>query len=828
MRRASAVLILLLLSGWIVNLAAAKPPTWLDLPWWQLMLIAAALAGAGEFVGWRRRAAGPDGGPVLSTVDEDLFRRASRDLAATVRQQWTEEAANRDLLRPVPLRVTWSATTWPIAAPDSAVLADNVGPTRTRSISSGDLDDVVAEFRDLPRQLVVLGSPGSGKTVFAVTFTLALLRSWQDGDPIPVPISVASWDPGTEHLLTMITRQLLSAYPALNNVSVYGPHAARQLVTTGQVLAVLDGLDEMASDVHALALEAIDRALANGGSLLLTCRTTEYIRAVAANAGPLSAAAVIELERVDTADVVDFLQRAGLAPQERWRPVIDHLHGDASSVLATALSTPLMVWLLRRVYAAPITNPAELLEARFDHIEAVERHLLDALIPALYADQPPHPLDARRHRRYRPERALAHLRFLAGHLDGLNTTDLAWWELHKALRGPSSIVTAVACALVAFGVWVVAGFPYALAVTTMCALVARLLAGLPGRVRFSLGIGLSMGLAIGASFGMWIGFTTEPDAGQDPLAYGLGAGLVLGVIVGLAASITVGYTLAAQITPTQFNPDGRRRIRSLSANLSISMFGGLSGGVIGGLAAAPEATTANLIGIVLMILLIPALIVWLLVPWKAGPSMSRRFGLAVGTVTGLIAGIVSGTASGITIGLMTGITFGSVIGLAQWWRAPVDVLRASSPRSIFRQDASAAIAHLVLIGVAFGPLIGYFYGQGYGSEAGVISGFVSWFVFGLLFGLAPHSVTGYWVTVGWLAVRGRIPWRLMQFVDDAHRRGVFRQVGGVYQFRHALLQERLTDPERQRRPKSFDRGLETMACGPTRVPAPPRGSRRSR
>ena len=41
------------------------------------------------------------------------------------------------------------------------------------------------------------------------------------------------------------------------------------------------------------------------------------------------------------------------------------------------------------------------------------------------------------------------------------------------------------------------------------------------------------------------------------------------------------------------------------------------------------------------------------------------------------------------------------------------------------------------------------------------------------------------------AVRGRLPLRLMSFLDDAHRRGVLRQAGAVYQFRHARLQDRL-------------------------------------
>jgi len=42
-----------------------------------------------------------------------------------------------------------------------------------------------------------------------------------------------------------------------------------------------------------------------------------------------------------------------------------------------------------------------------------------------------------------------------------------------------------------------------------------------------------------------------------------------------------------------------------------------------------------------------------------------------------------------------------------------------------------------------------------------------------------------------LAATGRLPWRTMAFLEDAHARGVLSQTGGVFQFRHARLQEHL-------------------------------------
>lgn len=40
-------------------------------------------------------------------------------------------------------------------------------------------------------------------------------------------------------------------------------------------------------------------------------------------------------------------------------------------------------------------------------------------------------------------------------------------------------------------------------------------------------------------------------------------------------------------------------------------------------------------------------------------------------------------------------------------------------------------------------------------------------------------------------VRGELPWNLIAFLDAAHRKGVVRQLGATYEFRHARLQDRL-------------------------------------
>jgi hypothetical protein len=63
---------------------------------------------------------------------------------------------------------------------------------------------------------------------------------------------------------------------------------------------------------------------------------------------------------------------------------------------------------------------------------------------------------------------------------------------------------------------------------------------------------------------------------------------------------------------------------------------------------------------------------------------------------------------------------------------------------------------------------------------------------GLVFGSLQAAWGRFTITRLWLAARGQLPWRLLAFLDDAHvRRGVLRQVGAFYQFRHADLQRHL-------------------------------------
>ncbi|MEH0631690.1 hypothetical protein QBA36_43595, partial [Streptomyces stelliscabiei] len=111
---------------------------------------------------------------------------------------------------------------------------------------------------------------------------------------------------------------------------------------------------------RAFAVEALNHALRDGDPLILTSRTAAY-RDVLRDMRGISAAAVVEALPVRGQDAVAYLE-SGTSPLhlDRWRPVFEELRESPPEPVALALSNPLMLWLARRGYAQPHTDPAEL------------------------------------------------------------------------------------------------------------------------------------------------------------------------------------------------------------------------------------------------------------------------------------------------------------------------------------------------------------------------------------------------------------------------------------------------------------------------------------
>jgi len=102
-----------------------------------------------------------------------------------------------------------------------------------------------------------------------------------------------------------------------------------------------------------------------------------------------------------------------------------------------------------------------------------------------------------------------------------------------------------------------------------------------------------------------------------------------------------------------------------------------------------------------------------------------------------------------------------------------------------------AVVFGIVTGVAIGAFTGYASGVGRPVAPAIALGVAVMVTTGTTIGFLSSQWPWYGIARIWLALHQQLPWRLMSFLADAHRRGVLRQAGAVYQFRHIELQHRL-------------------------------------
>ena len=220
---------------------------------------------------WRR------GGPVTA----EQLDAAAAYLAHETLTYWRAEAGRRGIRAPSPLRVRWQ---W--AGPDVAVPASDLASPRI--LSAGEVtrlvEDLYLKLAPGERRLVLLGGPGVGKTAAMLLLLIEVLErraaagapstptatvvtapapppsTAQAGavEPVPVWLTLGSWNPGTTGLADYAARTLLATFPSLGHEDYGGPVAVSELLGSGRVALFLDGLDEMPDAWRAAALAGVE------------------------------------------------------------------------------------------------------------------------------------------------------------------------------------------------------------------------------------------------------------------------------------------------------------------------------------------------------------------------------------------------------------------------------------------------------------------------------------------------------------------------------------------------------------------------------------------
>jgi NACHT domain len=656
---------------------------------------------------------------------KDLESLAHR-LAASVGSQWRREAQVRRLNEPYPLSVSWSAAD-PVLT-DSWHSLEDLARTAVGRLSlsprgswADGQDDLAGEGDDLAiiltwvptGRLVVLGEPGSGKTMLMIRLALDLLRDRAESAPVPVIASLASWNPREQDLGKWLAAQLAIDHPMLAGPAPKGPegmgtaNCAEALFLGGLIMPILDGLDEIPDALRGPAISRINDALQPGQRAVVTCRTADYLTAVLPQDGDevrLRAAAAVQLEPLSGPAVSRYLlaDAGGAVARARWSPVVDFLGSQAPA--GQALTTPLAVSLARTIYnprpgerVGGLRDPAELCSPELADRAAVESLLLDGLIPAAYRDSG----------RWTAPQATAWLTFLARHLEyTIGNSDFTWWQLPRAVP---AAVRSWPLFLLASGVmtWILVVPLYWLQGLALGTPVAPSVL-----FEFSAAVAiLSVILAAASRIGMLF-----MDKARENMPPALSRGLrfnprVLVGVAGVCLYVCLAFTLAVNHQKETIH------------NLVDGLVTGLVGGLVLGLPASMAGGPGDLSG-------------------TASPSVA------------LVRDRRAAVARGLVIGLALGLMYGAAI-----------VVFSDTPDTFIW--AAGNIFFYGLFGLAGGlPFISLGMGK---DTAWVSYALASW----------------------WLAMTHRLPWRMMGFLADAHDRGVLRQAGAVYQFRHLELQRRL-------------------------------------
>ncbi|WP_133907000.1 NACHT domain-containing protein [Actinophytocola oryzae] len=328
------------------------------------------------------------------------------DLTNTVLAEWWEEAGSRKLRDPRVLPLTWSTGRMDGRFDEaSRRLAETY-----REIRSG--------------RLVMLGEPGSGKTVLAMMLAIGLASDRTEGGQVPVLLSASSWDPVREPLDDWLVHTLAGAY---YNGRTDTP---RMLLNRGLVLPILDGLDEIPEVARLHAIHRINAAVGAERPIVVTCRAVEYDDLIEAGSPALRHAPVQRIAPIGVGDVVVHLAAVpDWPPATSWTTVFDSLRGAPDGPVAAALSTPLMISLAVAGYRHG-GDPAELVDPqRFPSRHSVENHLLDRTIDTAFAPD----LQRGGTSRWSSDEGRQWLTFLARHLHDHRERDLAWWLLADRL-----------------------------------------------------------------------------------------------------------------------------------------------------------------------------------------------------------------------------------------------------------------------------------------------------------------------------------------------------------------------------------------------------------
>lgn len=374
---------------------------------------------------------------------------------------------------------------------------------------------ICSVFDELGQALLILGVPGAGKTTLLLELTRELLvRAEQNPTcPMPVIFNLSSWTTKRQPLVHWLIEELVLKYDVPRSIS-------QKWVSDGELLPLLDGLDEVPQSYRAGAVEVINVYRQNHGlaPLVVCSRIADY----EALATRLRLHGAIVVQALSVQQIDQYLKQGG----ERLKLLSTVLQRDRS--LYVLAETPLMLNVLTLTYCFDgiadryITGSS--VNQQFQLLSAYIRQMLSRKGVLEGAN-------------FSPERTMHWLAWLASYMERRSQSIFYLEELHPDI-----------------------------AVKLGYGNLYRAILVVPNLAFFGLGIGISVGLVIGLITNNTLG-----------VVVGSLVGLVTGVI-SLVISFRNAYDPIQSVEQLQWSWPVMKK--SWASNLAGSIFAATIAGVI--------------------------------------------------------------------------------------------------------------------------------------------------------------------------------------------------------------------------------------------------------
>lgn len=225
-------------------------------------------------------------------------------------------------------------------------------------------------FEAYGRSLLILGDPGSGKTITLLQLAEDLIQDAQANpiEPIPVILNLSSWSDKRGSLIDWLVEEIFIQYQVSRELSL-------SWIDNNQLLFLLDGLDEVAEDARIACITAINAFKGQFQTELVVCsRLSDYEKLN----NRLNLATAVKLQPLTNEQIKDYLDQENLP----LKVLLDTIKNDAN--LAEMARTPLMLSIMTLAYHGLSQEELKPLSS----IKARRNHLFSAYVDRMFERRP--------------------------------------------------------------------------------------------------------------------------------------------------------------------------------------------------------------------------------------------------------------------------------------------------------------------------------------------------------------------------------------------------------------------------------------------------------